>query len=107
MIKWIVFAVLSLVWIATCWFFGNMVAGTAAIIPAKMARDECVQRAIAVAAARGVTMTQIEAEQTEECRRIHDRKFDELAGPPIRKGLLWGVVPVILIGGLMLLRSRG
>lgn len=107
MTRWIVFTVLSLGWIGTCYFFGSMVGGTAAGVPAARVQDECARRLIADAASRGQTLDIMDARFDPECRAAHRRALQELSAPAIHKGLLWGVVPVVLIGGLMFMRSRG
>ena len=107
MIKWIVFTLISLVWIGTCYFFGSMVGGTAAGVPASRIQDECANRLIAQAKARGEVLDIMDARFNPECREAHRRALAELSAPAIQKGLLWGVVPVILVGGLMILRSKG
>lgn len=107
MIKWIVFTLISLVWIGTCYFFGSMVGGTDAGVPAARAQDECARALIAKAAARGETLDMMDARFAPECREAHRKALAELSAPAIQKGLLWGVVPVILLGGLMILRSKG
>lgn len=107
MIKWAVFTILSLVWIGTCYFFGSMVGGTAAGVPASRIQDECARRLIADAASRGRVLDMMDARFAPECRQAHRAALQELSAPAVRKGLLWGIVPVVLIGGLMVLRSRG
>lgn len=107
MIKWIVFAVLSLVWIATCYFLGSMVGGTTAGVPAAQVQDDCARRLVAAASARGETLDIMAARAAPECRAAHRQALAELSAPAVRQGLLWGIVPVVLIGGLMVLRSRG
>lgn len=107
MIKWSVFAVLSLVWVGTCYFFGSMVGGTAAGVPAAQVQDECARALIAKATARGEVLDMMDARAAPECREAHRKALTELSAPAVQKGLLWGIVPVVLIGGLMLLRSRG
>lgn len=106
MIKWIVFAVVSLTWIATCYVFGSLVGGTTAGVPAARAQDECAQRLVDAAARGGRVLDIMAARAAPECREIHLRTLRELSAPAIRQGLLWGVLPVVFIGGLMLLRSR-
>jgi hypothetical protein len=107
MVKWTIFAVVSLAWIGAGWFFGSMVGGTAAGVPAARAQDECARRVIARAAARGETIDMMDARFTPECMAIHRATLHDLSAPAVRRGLLIGVVPVLLIGGLMYLRGRG
>lgn len=107
MLKWIAFSVVSLGWIGTCYFFGSMVGGTAAGVPAARVQDECARRLVAAAASRGQVLDMMDARAAPECRTAHRQALQELSAPAVRKGLLWGVLPVVLIGGLMLLRSRG
>ena len=106
MLKWTIFAVVSLGWIAVCYFFGSMVGGTAAGVPAARVQDECAKRVIARAAERGEAIDMMAARFTPECMAIHRATLSELSAPAVREGLLWGVIPVILIGGLMLLRRQ-
>ena len=107
MIKWVIFTVISLIWIFTCYFFGSMVGGTAAGVPAVRVQDECARALIAKAAARGETLSMEDARFDPACREAHRKALAELSAPAIRQGLLWGVIPVVLIGGLMILRSKG
>ena len=107
MIKWIVFTVISLVWIGTCYVAGSLVGGTDAGVPAVRVQDDCANRLIAQAKARGETLDIMDARFNPECREAHRKALAELSAPAIRKGLLWGIVPVILVGGLMILRSKG
>ncbi len=107
MIRWAVFAVASVLWIGTCYFFGSMVGGTNAGVPASRAQDECARRLIAEAARRGEALDMMDARFDPACREIHRAALQELSAPAVRKGLLWGVVPVVLIGGIMFMRSRG
>ena len=107
MIRWTIFAVVALVWIGICYFFGSMVGGTAAGVPAARVQDECARRLIADAAGRGETLDMMDARFAPECQAAHRTALHELSAPAVRKGLLVGVLPIVLIGGLMLLRRGG
>jgi hypothetical protein len=98
MIKWIVFGVISLMWIAVCHFFGSMVGLTDAQVPASMAQRACADRLSRQAGGVGDYES---FRYSKECMDQQRAVLRELAGPAQRKGLLIGFAPVILVGALM------
>ena len=104
MVRWTVFAILSLVWIVVCYVLGGLLGTLLAEGPAGEAREACAQRIVAAAAVRGHATDLIHARTAPECREAYRRTHEELSASSVRKGLLWGVVPAVLIGGLMVLR---
>jgi hypothetical protein len=106
MLRWLAFGAGALLWIAVCWFFASMVAGTAAGPKAAIAQDACAKRLMIEAQQQGRTLDRMDALFDPRCKREHDRQFAELTRPYLRNGLLIGVLPVLL-AGLLMLRGRG
>ena len=103
MIKWVVFCVIALVWIAVCYFFGSMVGLTDAQVAASMAQRECADRLLRAAGGAG----DYEAfRYSAECMGIQRTVLDQRSAPARRTGLLVGVLPVLLVGAWMRFGGR-
>lgn len=106
MLKALGFGVVSIAWIAVCWFFASMVALSAAGPKATIAQDGCANRLMIAAQAQGRSLDRMSALYDSGCKAEHDRVLAELSRPYLRNGLLIGLVPVLLVG-FLLFRSRG
>lgn len=104
MIKWIAFAIGSLVWVAVCWFFASMVALSEAGPKASIVQDACANRLILAARAEGRELGRMDTLYTPECKAAHDRVMKSLTRPYLRNGLLIGFGPVLLLGLFMFWR---
>lgn len=100
--KWIVFGVVSLLWIAVCWFFGSMVALTDSGPAQSIAQQECAQRLWRQSGGAGDFQ---DLRYSDECMTRGRAVAREAAAPAQRKGLLIGIAPV-LVAGVWLGRSR-
>lgn len=98
MIKWIVFGVISAVWIVVCNFFGSMVGLTDAQVPASQAQRACGDRLFREAGGVGAYD---DFRYSDACVKVHRAVLGELSGPAVRKGLLVGFLPVLAVGLLM------
>ena len=94
-IRWALFGVIALLWIAVCWFFGSMAAVTDSGPQQSIAQQTCGQALLRQSGGTGDYWAQ---RDSDECRKRGRAVAREASRPALRKGLLIGVIPVLLIG---------
>lgn len=103
MIRWIVFGLISAVWIVVCYFFGSMVGLTDAQVPASQAQRACADRLYRQAGGVG---DYEDFRYSDDCMKEHRAVLKDLSGPAVRKGLLIGFLPPLAVGLLMRFAGR-
>ena len=102
--KWVVFALVSILWIGVCWFFGSMVSMTEGAPRGSIAQQECAQRLLRQSGGTGDYQAFYNSPECREAGRAAARA----AGAPARnKGLLIGFLPVLLLGAWLAFGGRG
>jgi hypothetical protein len=99
--RWGLFAVASVVWIAACWFFAGMIAVSEGTPHGSIARQQCAQ-----GISRGGSDYRA-AYDSPPCVEAGRAAAEAVYAPIEKKGLLWGVLPVVALGGIMVMRRRG